>query len=125
MGKFKRERPPLPAISLNDGAYITCTANDYGFENIFLRGVQALAKKNDLIIGLSTSGNSSNVKKAMDYAAEKKIPTLALLGKDGGLMNQCYDNQILVIGNKTERIQEIHIKVLHIITDELEKSLFS
>ena len=125
VGRYHLNRPALPALSLNDGAMLTCIANDYGFSDIFLRGVQAFAQKNDLIIGISTSGNSTNVKKALDYAKKNHIPTLALLGKTGGEMKDHYDNEILVLGDKTERIQEIHIKVLHIITDEVEKKLFS
>ena len=123
-GRFKKDRSPLPALSLNDGAYITCVANDYGFDQIFVRGVEAFVKKEDLVIGISTSGNSSNVISALEKAIDMQATVLALIGKDGGKIKEKFDNFIHIHHNSTERIQEMHIKILHIFIDELEKKLF-
>ena len=123
-GKFRKERRALPAIALTDPSHITCVANDYGFEEIFARGVEAYGKDGDVLIAISTSGNSQNVINAVKIASEKKMITFGLLGKDGGKLNEKCDLQIIATGKTTDRIQEIHIAVLHIIIETTERILF-
>ena len=123
-GKFKEERPALPAISLSSAGFITCVANDYDFDYIFQRGVEAFGQKNDIIIGLSTSGNSKNVKNALDCAKQKNLKTISLLGKTGGIIKNLSDFEWIVPSAKTERIQEIHMMILHTLVDLTEKKLF-
>lgn len=124
-GRFKKDRPALPAIALSDPSHITCVGNDYGFENIFARGVEAYAKPNDVIIGISTSGNSPNIIKAMHTAQDLNCFTIALLGKDGGKLKGECDFELIVPANSSERIQEVHIKIIHILIDLIESKLFT
>lgn len=123
-GKFRKERRALPAIALTDPSHITCVANDYGFEEIFARGVEAYGKDGDVLIAISTSGNSQNVINAVKIASEIKMITFGFLGKDGGKLNEKCDIQIIAPGKTTDRIQEIHIAVLHIIIETIERILF-
>ncbi len=123
-GKFRKDRQPLPAISLTDSSHITCVANDYGFEEVFARGVEALGKNGDIAIGISTSGNSENVIRALDKAKELGMVTIALLGMDGGKIKGICDYEIIVPGSTTDRIQELHITVLHVIIETIERILF-
>ena len=123
-GKFRKERRALPAISLTDPSHITCVANDYGFEEIFARGVEAYGKEGDVLIAISTSGNSQNVINAIRIASNKKMIVFGLLGKNGGKLNNKCDLQLIAPGNTTDRIQEIHIAVLHIIIETIERILF-
>lgn len=123
-GRFRQDRPALPAISLTDPSHITCVANDYGFDQIFARGVHAYGSKNDVFIGISTSGNSDNVIEAFKVATEKEIKTITLLGKDGGKIAGKCQLEIIAPGKTTDRIQEIHICVLHIIIETVERILF-
>ena len=123
-GRFRKERRALPAISLTDPSHITCVANDYGFEEIFARSVEAYGKEGDVLIAISTSGNSQNVINAVTRAKDKKIITFGLLGKDGGKLNNNCDLQLIASGKTTDRIQEIHIAVLHIIIEMIERILF-
>ena len=123
-GKFRKERRALPAISLTDPSHITCVANDYGFEEIFARGVEAYGKEGDVLIAISTSGNSQNVINAIRIASNKKMIVFGLLGKNGGKLNNKCDLQLIAPGNTTDRIQEIHIAVLHTIIETIERTLF-
>lgn len=123
-GRFRKERRALPAIALTDPSHITCVANDYGFDEIFARGVEAYGKEGDVLIAISTSGNSQNVINAVKIAEEKKMISFGLLGKNGGKLNGKCDIQIIAPGKTTDRIQEIHIAVLHIIIETIERILF-
>lgn len=123
-GKFRQERRALPAIALTDPSHITCVANDYGYDEIFARGVEAYGKEGDVLIAISTSGNSQNIINAVKTASEMKMITFGLLGKDGGKLNGKCDYQILATGKTTDRIQEIHIAVLHIVIETIERILF-
>ena len=123
-GKFRKERKALPVIALTDPAHITCVANDYGFEDIFTRGVEAYGKPGDILIGISTSGNSENVIKAFNKAKNIGMKTIALLGKEGGLLKSICDIELIVPGETTDRIQELHGIVLHIIIESVERILF-
>lgn len=126
MGRFLMERKGLPAVSLcTDPSVATCIANDYGFENIFKRQVEALGNGGDVLIVISTSGNSVNLLNSMQAAKDCGIVTVALLGKNGGKMKEKADCALIVPSNDTPRIQEIHIFTIHIICEILEKRMFS
>lgn len=122
-GRFRNERRALGAIALGDAAHITCTANDYGFEHIFSRGVEALGQEGDILIGLSTSGNSTNVEKAFLAAKELGLHTAALLGKGGGRMAGLCDDEWVAEGTTSDRIQEVHMAALHILIEATERHL--
>ncbi|NVN89192.1 MAG: D-sedoheptulose 7-phosphate isomerase [Desulfuromonadales bacterium] len=126
VGRFKMERRALPAISLStDTSILTAVGNDYGFESIFSRQVEALACSNDTVIGISTSGNSPNVLKALELARQRGCQTVALLGKDGGCIKNACDLALVVPSSDTPRIQEGHITIIHIVCDLVEKALFA
>jgi D-sedoheptulose 7-phosphate isomerase len=119
IGRFKKERGALPAISLTtDTSIITSISNDYSFDNIFERQVEGLGKKGDLLIGFSTSGNSRNVIKAFEKAKQIGIKTLAILGKPG-ILEGISDYSITIAGD-TARVQEIHSIIIHIICEFVE-----
>ena len=119
-GRFKKNRKALPVISLTDASHITCVGNDYGFEYIFQRGVEAYGLKDDVFIGLSTSGNSINVLNALDRAKQLNLKTITFLGKSGGSLKGLADLEIVVPGTSTDRIQELHMLLLHIIIENVE-----
>lgn len=123
-GRFKADRPPLPALACSDPGHITCTANDYGFEHVFSRWVQALGHKGDALILLSTSGNSPNILRAAAAAKEKGLTTIALLGKGGGELKGSCTYELIVPGDSSERIQELHMLILHTFVAGIEHSLF-
>lgn len=124
-GQYRKPRAALPAIALNDPGFITCTANDFGFETIFARGVAAFGKKEDLFIGLTTSGNSLNLIKAFELAKRKGLGTVAFLGKGGGKLKSVADYELIIEGFETsDRIQEAHMSAIHIIIEMVEKELF-
>ena len=126
VGRFKLERAALPAIALStDTSILTAIGNDYGFDTIFSRQIEALAEKGDVVIGLSTSGNSPNVLKALELARERGCLTIGLLGKDGGSIKTVCDLALIVPTNDTPRVQEGHITIIHIICDLVEKGMFT
>ena len=122
--RFRQDRRALPAISLSDSSHITCVGNDYGFDYIFSRGVEAYGKEGDMFIGISTSGNSANVIKAVEAAKKMGLKTCVLLGKDGGKLKGMCDYEFIIPGNTSDRIQEIHMMILHIIIEGVEKIMF-
>ena len=124
-GRFRSDRRPLPALAFSDPSHLTCIANDFGFDEVFARLVAAYGKEGDLLVAISTSGNSPNILKALDIARERGIRTVGLLGKDGGLALDRVDIPIVVPHATTsDRIQEVHIKVLHIAIETVERGLF-
>lgn len=126
VGRFKMERKALPAIALStDTSILTAVGNDYGFDSVFSRQVEALASAGDIVFGISTSGNSPNVLKALQLARERGCRTVGLLGKDGGSIKSACDHSLIVPTSDTPRIQEAHITIIHIICDLIEKELFS
>lgn len=126
VGRFKMERRGLPAIALStDTSILTAIGNDYGFDRVFQRQVEALAAPGDLIIGISTSGNSPNVLLALELAREKGCRTVGLLGKDGGSIKNLCDLALIVPTDDTPRVQEGHITIIHIVCDLLEKNMFA
>jgi D-sedoheptulose 7-phosphate isomerase len=123
-GRYRLDRKPLPAIALSDPSYLTCVANDYGFDQVFARGVEALAKSGDAIIGLSTSGNSSNIINALQKANTLQCKTIALLGRDGGTIKGICDLELIIPVETSDRIQELHMLILHTLTECVEHLLF-
>lgn len=118
-------RSALPAITLSSNDYVlTACANDFGFEQVFSRQIEALGKPEDVLLCISTSGNSPNLIKAAEKAKEKKMKTLGLLGKDGGKLKSLSDLSIIVPSDNTPRIQETHICICHILCELVEKELF-
>ena len=125
VGRFRLERPGLPAIALNtDTSILTAVGNDYGFEAIFRRQVEAHAQEGDVVIGISTSGSSPNVLSALRLAREKGCRTVGLLGKDGGSIKDLVDIDLTVPGHDTPRIQEGHITIIHILCELVEEALY-
>lgn len=123
-GRFIKDRRPLPAIALStDSSALTCIGNDYSFNDVFLRQVQALGRKDDCLIGISTSGNSENVLRAFVAAKELSIKTIGLLGRDGGKLGPLSDIAIVVPSDVTARIQEAHILIGHTICGGVEQAL--
>ncbi|MBC7331597.1 MAG: SIS domain-containing protein [Synergistetes bacterium] len=125
VGRFAKERAPLPAIALTtDTSILTALGNDYGFEEIFSRQVDALLGEGDLLVAISTSGNSQNVIKAVLKAKDKGVKVVGLLGKGGGVLKDLCDISIVVPSDSTPRIQETHIFIGHIVCEEVEKALY-
>jgi D-sedoheptulose 7-phosphate isomerase len=123
-GRFRDERKALPAIAISDPAHITCTANDYGFEYIFSRFIEALGKPGDVLLALSTSGNSENILLAAEAAKNAGMTVIALTGKDGGKLSILADVEIRApFSRYSDRVQEIHIKVIHILIHLVESRL--
>lgn len=123
-GRFRRDRRPLPAMALADPGHITCTANDYGFEHVFSRPVEAFGQEGDVLIVLSTSGNSANVVRAVEAAKGRGMTTIALLGKDGGRLRGVCDHEVIAPGETADRIQELHMLVLHVLIEGVERLMF-
>ena len=123
-GRFRKERKPLGALALGDPSHTTCVSNDYGFEFVFSRQLEGLGRNGDLFIGISTSGNSQNVINAINSAKEIGMKTVALLGKDGGKMKDLVDLPIIVPAQTSDRIQEVHIKLIHTVIESVERALF-
>ncbi len=128
LNRFEIERPGLPAIALStDAATLTAIANDYQFDEIFSKQVRALGQPGDILLAISTSGNSQNVIKAMEAAVNRDMTIIALTGKDGGAMAGLLsenDVEIRVPSNRTARIQEVHMLAIHCLCDNIDQTLF-
>ncbi|PZX19295.1 D-sedoheptulose 7-phosphate isomerase [Breznakibacter xylanolyticus] len=121
-GRFRDHRRSLPAIAISDPSHITCVANDYGFDHIFSRFVEGLGNSGDVLLAISTSGNSPNVINAVLQAREKGMKVIALTGKTGGKLKDMCDVSLHVdYQGYSDRIQEIHIKIIHIVIEVIEK----
>tara|TARA_Y100000389_G_scaffold189885_1_gene214096 strand:+ start:372 stop:941 length:570 start_codon:yes stop_codon:yes gene_type:complete len=124
IGRFKGDRKPLKSLSLNaDSSVMTCIVNDYGYEHIFARQIEALGDEGDILVGISTSGNSVNIINALKAARKKGIHPVGFFGNDGGSAKNFVSHQILIPSNTTARIQEMHITVGHIICELIEEGL--
>jgi D-sedoheptulose 7-phosphate isomerase len=124
-GRFRKDRAALPAIAFSDPSQLTCIANDFGFDEIFARSVQAYGKRGDLLVAISTSGTSPNIVKALEAARARGVKTVGLLGKGGGRALALCDVAVVVpLATTSDRIQEIHIQVLHIVIEAVERELF-
>jgi D-sedoheptulose 7-phosphate isomerase len=123
-GRFREDRKPFAALAISDPAYITCTANDYGFENIFSRFIEAHGNKGDVLLAISTSGNSKNILIAADVAKANGMKIIGLTGKDGGNLAALCDVEIRAPhSHYADRAQEIHIKVIHALIDFVEQHI--
>ena len=123
-GRFRKDRKALPSLSISDSSHITCVGNDYGFDAIFSKGVEAFGQEGDFFLGLSTSGNSGNIIEAVKTAKERGMKTVALLGKDGGKLKGMCDYEFIIKANTSDRVQEVHMMILHIIIEGVERILF-
>lgn len=123
-GKFRDEREPIAAMAISDPAYLSCVSNDYGYGHVFSRYVKAFGKKNDVLLAISTSGNSENVLKAAEVARQRGVLVVGLTGKNGGRLSELCDVHINVPHfGYADRIQEVHIKIIHILIFLIEKYL--
>ncbi len=124
VGRYKGNRRSLAAVCLNaDATLLTCIGNDFGFDELFARQVEGLGNKNDLLVGFTTSGNSTNILKAFEVARSRGIPSVAFLGKDGGQARGKADFEIIVGSPDTGRIQEAHTLLLHALLETIERDL--
>jgi D-sedoheptulose 7-phosphate isomerase len=125
VGRFSKDRPPLRAVALTtDTSVLTALSNDYGYETVFERQIEALGREGDVAIGISTSGNSENVYRALLKAKEMGLLTVGFLGKDGGKIKEIVDYSFVVPSFETPRIQECHITLGHTLCEIVEKLLF-
>jgi len=123
-GRYRDNRRALPALAISDASHITCVGNDFGFDHIFSRMVEAIGQPGDILLGISTSGNSRNIIEAISAARQRGLSVITLTGKDGGKMAGSADVEIRVPHfGYADRIQEIHIKVIHILIQLIEKQL--
>jgi len=125
VGRYKKNRSAMASLALTtDTSILTAVGNDYGFDEIFVRQVQGLGQPGDVLIGLSTSGNSSNVLKAFELAKQMQMTTVAFVGELGGKMGQMADIALCVPSSKTNNIQEMHLALGHMLCGLIEESLF-
>ena len=123
-GRFREDRKPLAAISISDPSHLSCVANDYGYEMVFARYIEAIGKKGDVLLAISTSGNSKNILAAIASAKKIGLHVVGLTGKDGGKMESLCDVEIRATDSKyADRAQEIHIKVIHTLIHCLEEAM--
>ncbi|MEK6160726.1 D-sedoheptulose 7-phosphate isomerase [Vibrio cholerae] len=123
-GRYRENRPGYPGIAISDPSHLSCVSNDFGYDYVFSRYVEAVGAKGDVLFGLSTSGNSGNILKAIEAAKAKGMKTIALTCKDGGKMAGLADVEIRVPHfGYADRIQEVHIKIIHIIIQLIEKEM--
>ncbi len=123
-GRYRKDRPAVGAMALGDASHVPCVSNDYGFEYIFSRQIEGLGRKGDMLVGISTSGNSKNVILAVEAAKKKGLTTVALLGRDGGKLKEMVDLAIVIPAQTSDRIQEMHIKVIHTVIESVERRMF-
>jgi len=124
-GRFRNDRKALPAIAISDPSYITCTANDYGFDFVFSRFVEAMGKSGDVLLAISTSGNSKNICLAAEKAKMNGMKVITLSGNSGGLLKELSDVCICVQNDGySDRIQEIHIKIIHSLIHFIESNVY-
>ncbi|MBC7912711.1 MAG: D-sedoheptulose 7-phosphate isomerase [Pyrinomonadaceae bacterium] len=123
-GRYRADRKALPAISISDSSHISCVANDYGYDFVFSRMVEAIGQQGDVLLAISTSGNSANVLNAINAAKEKGMKVIGLSGKDGGEMASLCDVELRAPKSEfSDRAQEIHIKIIHALIDYIERCL--
>ncbi|MDR0565894.1 MAG: D-sedoheptulose 7-phosphate isomerase [Prevotellaceae bacterium] len=123
-GRFRSDRRALPAVAASDASHLTCTANDYGFESVFSRFVEALGRQGDVLLAISASGNSANVVKAVEIAKLQGMHAVGLTGKNGGLLAGVCDVTLCVAhSGYADRIQEVHIKIIHTLIQLIEQKL--
>jgi D-sedoheptulose 7-phosphate isomerase len=122
-GRFRRDRQALPVLAMSDPAHLTCVANDWGFERVFARGVEAWGRSGDILLVFSTSGNSRNIVAAAETARTHGLTVIGLLGHDGGTVRALCDEAVVVPARDAGRIQEVHIKIVHLLVEGIERIL--
>ena len=123
-GRFRDDRKPIPAMAISDPTHISCTSNDYGYDHVFSRYVEAFGNDGDVLLAISTSGNSGNIIKAVNVAMEKNMKVITLTGKDGGKLSRISDVEIRAPKSPySDRAQEIHIKIIHSLIHFIELKL--
>ena len=123
-GRFRKDRPAVRAMAISDPSHISCVANDYGYEYIFSKYVEAHGKKNDILVAISTSGNSANCIEAVKSAQLAGMKVIGLLGKGGGKLKDLVDFPIIVDSSISDRVQEMHIKIIHTFIEGIEREIF-
>jgi D-sedoheptulose 7-phosphate isomerase len=123
-GKFRKPRAALPALALTDPGHLTCVGNDYGYDMVFARGIEAHGKEGDFLLALSTSGNSPNVVKAVEAATKKGMEVISFLGGEGGALANMSGLKFIIKAATSDRIQELHMMILHILIEGVERRLF-
>ncbi|MBX4181222.1 D-sedoheptulose 7-phosphate isomerase [Sodalis sp. CWE] len=122
-GRYRDNRPGFPVIAISDPSYLSCVSNDFGYEYVFSRYIEAVGRKGDILVGISTSGNSENIIRAIDAANNKGMQIIAFTGREGGKISNRVNVEICVpYFGYSDRIQEIHIKVIHILVLLIERS---
>jgi len=122
-GRYRDDRPSIPAMACADPGHITCVGNDYGFDAIFSRWIEGVGFNNDVLVAMSTSGNSANIIKAVEVAKSKGLHVALLLGKDGGKLEGIGDTEWIVGGETSDRIQELHMLTLHALVGAIERGM--
>lgn len=123
-GRFRKDRKALPALVISEPGHLTCVANDYGYDSVFSKFIEAHGRKDDVLLAISTSGNSPNILNACEKARENGMKIVALTGKTGGKLKDMSDVSLIVPSDVTDRIQEVHIKLIHIFIEGIERELF-
>lgn len=124
VGKFRNPRRALPAVAISDPGYLSCTSNDFGYEYVFSRYIEAMGQPGDVLLGISTSGNSQNILNAIEVANEKNMKVIGLTGKDGGKMAESSNVEVRAPSVQyADRAQELHIKIIHVFIDYVERKL--
>ncbi|MEK6626189.1 MAG: SIS domain-containing protein [Bdellovibrionota bacterium] len=124
-GRFRENRRALKAMAINDPAHMSCITNDFGGDQVFAKYLEAWGTTGDILLAISTSGQSRNIINAVQMAKAKQMPVIGLLGKDGGDLKSMVDIPIIVKGRKwSDRIQEVHIKIIHVLIEGIEASIF-
>ena len=124
-GRFRLNRPALGAVAMSDGAYMSCVANDFGYDKVFSRFVEAHGRRGDVVLGISTSGKSENVIQALKVAKDKGVFAIALTGRPNSPVGALADIDICTPGGRfADRVQELHIKVIHILIELVERGMF-
>ena len=122
-GRYRQDRAAFAALAMSDPAHMSCVANDFGFERVFARGVEAWGKPGDLLVVFSTSGSSPNIVTAARSARERRMTVVGLLGRDGGEVRALCDLSLVVPAQTSDRIQEVHEKSLHLLIEGVERIL--
>lgn len=123
-GRYRKDRKPISAMAISDPSYLTCTANDMGYKYVFSRAFIAMARPGDILVCISTSGNSENVNVAAEFAKMKGFPVIGLTGRNGGLLKEYCDVEVRAPqSDYADRVQELHIKIIHILCKLIEEGL--
>jgi D-sedoheptulose 7-phosphate isomerase len=123
-GRFRDDRKAVPAMAISDPSHLSCVSNDYGYEFVFSRFLEGWGNEGDCLLAISTSGNSKNILRAVEYAKVNGIKTIGLLGKGGGQLKDMVDVPLIVPSSVSDRVQEVHIKIIHTFIEGIERTLY-